>query len=202
MITLAALEQTAPAFSFVRKTMKLFQVFPSLAVVLIILSPSMTAVAQDTTAVGPNRSGFTLFLGLGVGFQSDAVIEESAVGLGGLALGLGGFVNENLAIMVRVSGTTVEYSTDQFSLTQTSGVGAITLQYWPSDKFNLEGGPGMGFWTTEFSDDQAFGLIAAAGYSVFQSRKVNLQVGAEWAPAFTEGGTVSNLSLNFGFQLL
>lgn len=168
---------------------------------LLVLGASPVQVAAQDNPTGPNRKGFTLLLSAGLGFQSDDALEESTLGIGGLNAGIGGFLSPRLGLLFRVSGTTVNYDYDEFDYTQTSGVGGIALQYWLSDRFNVEGGPAVGFWTSDLGDDEGFGLLVAAGYSVFQSTKTSLQLGVEWAPAFTEGN-VQNLSFNLGFQLL
>jgi len=160
----------------------------------------------DTAAVEKipyDRGGFTLLLTLGAGYQNDAALSESAWGLGGLNLGIGGFLNEDLALMFRVSGTNVSYDvTGGGSVSQVSGVGGVGVQYWPNDKVNVEGAVGMGFWDLEGTSDQSFGLILGAAYAFFNSGKHNLQVGLEYAPAFTDPDTVHNLGIVFGWQFL
>ena len=84
---------------------------------------------------------------MGLGIQSDTGIEESAVGLAGLNLGLGGWVTDKVAILGRFTGTTAVYSVGRFGEAwQVSGVVAPTLQVWPSARGYLEAGVGLGFW--------------------------------------------------------
>jgi hypothetical protein len=189
--------------------MKTLRAISCLACLLTLGVLANPAFAQDEPS-GPNRKGFTLFLSLGAGFQADEVLDDGAFGIGGLNLGLGGFLSPDLALMFRASGTTASYNVledfgGELDFTQTSGVGAIALQYWISDRFNIEGGPGFGFWVADLegtdADDAGFGFLVGAGYSVFQSSKVNLQLGVELAPVFTDGSVV-NLGFNLGFQLL
>jgi hypothetical protein len=49
--------------------------------------------------------------------------------------------------------------------------------------------------------DRGLGLILAAAFTVFNRGKHNLQVGVEYAPAFTEPGAVHNFGITFGYQL-
>ena len=183
-----------------------------LVLVLLVGGSMQIAAAQSTVSEdpGPNRKGFTLLLSLGLGVQSDEVLDDTQLGLGGLNLGLGGFLSPQLALMFRASGTPASYNLledfeGELDFRQTSGVAGVVIQYWFSDRFNIEGGPGLGFWTADLAgedaDDSGFGFIAGAGYSFFQSSKVSLQIGVEIAPVFTDGA-VANYGLNLGFQLL
>ena len=52
------------------------------------------------------RGGFTVLLNLGIGVQNDSGLD-AATGLAGLNLGIGGFVNEKMAVLGRFSGTNV-----------------------------------------------------------------------------------------------
>lgn len=156
-----------------------------------------------------NRDGFTLLLSIGLGFQ--AIEGESETGLGGLNLGLGGFINENLAVMARVSGTTVSDSESGIEASLTSGTFAVALQYWINDKLYVEGGPGLGFARAELSiaglgsetaDETGFGLVLGAGFVVFNKGKNNIQIGLEYAPAFVEDLNINNIGITVGYQLL
>lgn len=171
--------------------------FRVLGIVLMLFAVATHGSAQEASS-GPERGGFTLLLNLGVGLQHDAWIGTTETGLGGLNLGIGGFVSDNLALLFRASGTTADYG----GISQTSGVGAVSAQYWATDKLSLEGGVGFGFWTVEGSNDTGAGIVLAAGYSVFNRGKHNLSIGVEYAPAFTDPDTVHNIGIVFGWQLL
>jgi hypothetical protein len=153
-------------------------------------SQSSQAPAERT------RGGFTILVNLGFGVQNDTYVDESAGGLAGANLGIGGFVNPKLAVLGRFSGTNVNY--DLFG--QVSGVVGATLQYWATDRFIVEGGAGIGYWTAEGDSETGFGLIVGASGVVFNRGKHNLLVGVEYAPAFTDSGTVHNLGFTFGYQ--
>ena len=149
-----------------------------------------------------NGEALRSLLNLGFGVQQDAFLEESANGLSGLNLGVGRFLTEDLALMFRFSGTNVSYDFGFLGdYNQVSGVAGPTLQYWVSDRFNLEGGLGVGFWNSEGPDERGVGLILGAGVTLFNRGKHNLQLGFEYAPAFTEG-TVHNVGFAFGYQFL
>src|SRR5687768_3032763 len=114
-------------------------------------------------AFAQDRGGFTALVDLGLGVQNDSAIEETAVGLAGLNFGVGAFLTENLAVMFRISGTNVGYDLG-VDYGQVSGVAAPTVQFWQSDKFNVEAGAGLGYWRGDNDDaSRGFGLILGAG---------------------------------------
>lgn len=168
---------------------------------LVLGATASTASAQSA----PDRNGFTLLVNLGTGIQNDAGLEKTSVGLGGANLGIGGFVTPDLAISARFSGTNVEHETPLGYVNQVSGVLAPTVQYWLNDKVNVEAGVGLGIWSVDEDEDEAsdrgLGLILGVGFTVFNRGKHNLQVGFEYAPAFTQPGAVHNLGITFGYQL-
>jgi hypothetical protein len=186
--------------------------------VLVILCAFFVAAAMPPGAVlaqdeqvaakpaGPNRGGFTLLLTMGVGLQNNAWIDESGVGIGGLNLGIGGFVSPDLAVMFRISGTNVRFENVGFfnsTVDMVSGVGGVSVQYWVNDFVNLEGGAGFGLADTNVDlDERGFGLILGAGFSFFHRGKNSLQVGIEYAPVFLDVGNIHNICITFGWQLL
>ena len=166
---------------------------------------SISFVTKDAApraqAATPVRQGFTVLVNLGLGFQKDDGLEESAIGLAGANVGVGGFLTEDLALLFRISGTKVRYDFGGFGeLDQLSGVVGTTVQYWATDRLTIEGGGGVGFWRTEDENERGFGLILGVGAVVFKKGTHNLVVGAEYAPGFTDSGTVHNFGITFGYQ--
>ena len=166
---------------------------------------SISFVTKDTgrraQATTPARGGFTVLVNLGLGFQTDDDLEESAIGLAGANVGVGGFLTEHLALLFRISGTKVRYDFGGFGeLDQLSGVVGTTVQYWATDRLTIEGGAGVGFWRTEDENERGFGLILGVGAVVFKKGTHNLVVGAEYAPGFMDSGTVHNFGITFGYQ--
>jgi hypothetical protein len=160
--------------------------------------------AGEPSDDAPDRHGFTMILTLGLGYQTLASDygHRSEVGLGGLNIGLGGFLTPNLALMFRLSGTNVDYD----GVRCVSGTGGIAVQYWVSDYLNLEGGVGMGIGVLDDGlsegSDSGLGLIAAIGVPFWHSTGHSLQVGLEFAPVFLDEVQIYNVGINFGWQLL
>lgn len=171
-----------------------------LAMSMLVCSAAITS-GQETS--GPDRGGFTLLLDLGVGLQHDGYLQETKTGLAGLNVGIGGFLRHDVALILRASGTLAHYP----GFTQTSGVGAPVVQYWPNDRLRLEGGAGFGFWRAQNgpyldASDTGLGLILGVSYAFFNRGKHSLQLGVEYAPAFTDPQTVQNVGIVLGWQLL
>jgi hypothetical protein len=184
------------------------RLFESLVLSLVLVSP---AVAQTPTAAPPSpqgtmsgpRGGFTILTTIGAGFQRDEGLEESAAGLAGLNLGIGGFLDDRAAVMFRISGTNAKYDFDEFGeVRQVSGVAGGSLQYWLNERFAVEGGAGVGFWRAAEEDEQGFGLILGASGVIFMHGKHNITAGIEYAPAFTDSGTVHNFGFVVGYQFV
>lgn len=179
-------------------------------VLLSFLITAGTAMAQTeeakTPRQGPNRAGFSLLLTMGVGLQNQEALNESTTGLGGLNLGIGGFISRDLAVMFRFSGTNVTFDDVgpfQRRVDSVSGVGGPAIQYWVSDYVNVEGGLGFGIANTDpGTEESGFGVILGVGFSFFHRGKNSLQIGVEYAPVFVDTGNVHNVSIAFGWQLL
>lgn len=179
-------------------------------VLLSVCLTTGTAIAQTEDATntrrGPNRAGFSLLLTMGVGLQNQEALNESTTGLGGLNLGIGGFISPDLAVMFRFSGTNVTFDDVgpfQRRVDSVSGVGGPAIQYWVSDYVNVEGGLGLGIANTDpGTEESGFGVILGVGFSFFHRGKNSLQIGVEYAPVFIDAGNVHNVSIAFGWQLL
>ena len=161
----------------------------------VVLALVLVAASAGTASAQAERGGFTLLFNMGVGIQQDSALEESAVGLAGLNLGVGGFLTPKVAVMGRFSGTNVSYG----FLDQVSGTLGPSLQYWASDQVAFEVGAGMGYWNSEGFDDRGLGLILGVDLTIFNKGKHNLQVGLEYSPVFTSD-PVHNFGITFGYQ--
>jgi len=165
---------------------------------------ALTTLLAGSRAFAQDRGGFTALVDFGVGVQNDTSIEETEVGLAGVSVGVGGFLTRDFALMFRLTGTNVSYDFGAAGdYRQVSGVAAPTVQYWLSDKLNIEAGAGWGFWLADTNEDQTgLGLILGAGVTIFNRGKHNLQFGVQYSPAFTDPGTIHNVGFTFAYQFL
>jgi hypothetical protein len=168
----------------------------AMLVVLAIFLAGSHVFAQD-------RGGFTVLVDIGVGVQHDTTIDETRAGLAGLNVGIGGFLTRDFALMFRIATTTVSYDLGASGYySQLSGFSGPSLQYWLSDRFNLEAGAGVGFWSVDNVDETGLGLLFGVGVTIFNRGKHNLQFGVQYVPAFTDPGTVHSIGFTFGYQFL
>jgi len=182
-----------------------------LTALLACSTPAFAQVAPNTIGAAAWRTtsfnapaaptgahGFTVLANLGVGFQQDQDLEDSATGLAGLNVGAGVFVNNRIAILGRFSGTNVDYG----YATQVSGVLGGTVQFWVTDRFIVEGGGGFGYWSFDSGtvSENGFGLIVGANFVVWSRGSHCLLAGFEYAPVFTDTDTVHNVGITFGYQ--
>ena len=157
--------------------------------------------AQPT---GPVRSGFTGGLDIGLGFTHiapDNFDSETETGLSGLNFQLGSFINPQMAINVRVSGTTFtpEYSDTTFI----SGLLSVGAQYWVAPQIFAGGGIGIGILTTSdenTEDETGLALNARAGYEFWQSTSSAFHAALEISPAFYDGARVTSVGFQVGWQ--
>ena len=168
----------------------------------IVVFVGLALFAIAAAAEAQDRGGFTALVDVGVGVQHDRTIKKTEVGLAGLNLGVGGFLTRDLAVMFRIVGVNASYDLGAAGYyRQVSGVGGASLQYWVSNRFNIEAGAGWGFWSVQ-TDEEAvgLGLIVGAAVSIFNRGKHNLQFGVLYAPAFTDPAPVHNVGFTFGYQ--
>lgn len=171
----------------------------------VLLTAPMAVQAQ-------NRGNFTALVVAGYGIQLDVIEDESGEGVSGLSFGAGWFVSRDLALMLRLSGTAVEYELidDSFGVLRTvtptmvSGMLGLDGQYWLNDRWNVEIGVGRGIVVQHGSEnpDVGLGLLGAVGYAVFLKGKFSMQLGVEYTPVFLDDRMVQNLGINLGIQLL
>jgi hypothetical protein len=153
-------------------------------------------------APGPQRDGVTVGLDLGLGFtnvSADGGGSDSEGGLSGLNISLGGFISPTMAILVRISGTTFDGGFDQ---TFISGFLGGTVQAWVAPRVFVGGGAGIGILTCSDCEDSETGLAVTgrAGFEISQGRSSGFHIAAEITPGFYDGGRVTSIGLQIGWQ--
>jgi len=181
----------------------------------LVLATS-TAVAQPSGAAQPIaaapytaapavRTGLTFEANLGFGIfrvSNDSGDSESENGLGGLDLGVGGWVNPKLAVTLRAAGVT--YSDDGGSITQ--AFFGPSAQYFVSPNVYVGGGVGLGVARLVIDgvgDDSetGFALDLRAGYTFNPEAKHAFNASIEITPAFIEDVTFTGIAFLAGYQL-
>lgn len=160
----------------------------------------------------PIRNGFTLELGLGLSFSHvfppGPGGSFTKAGLAPLSISLGGFLNNNWALLFRIAGHSY-FSDDAVGdkvQTTAAFVGAH-VQYWFNDWFMVSGGPGVvGFGTRNGfnqlgTDRGGFGVSLRAGFSFATWENHSLRFSLELFPAVLEGSTkIMGEAINFEWQ--
>ena len=181
----------------------------------LVLATS-TAVAQPSGAAQPIsaapynappavRTGLTFEANLGFGIfrvSNDSGDSESENGLGGLDLGVGGWVNPKLAVTLRAAGVT--YSDDGGSIKQ--AFFGPSAQYFVSPNAFIGGGVGLGVARASLdgfgSDSETgFALDLRAGYTFNPDAKHAFNASIEITPAFIEDVTFTGIAFLAGYQL-
>lgn len=179
-----------------------------LILALILLAPA-TAFAQQyapTYQPPPTKQGLTFEANIGFGMlrvASDSGDSDSENALGGLDLGIGTFMNPNMAISFRIAGVT--YVDDGGQITQ--AFAGPSLQYWAGPNIWFGGGLGLGVVRVTVdgfgSDSETkLGLDLRAGYTFNPTSKHSWNVSAEVTPTFFDEGTITGIAFLLGYQTL
>jgi hypothetical protein len=140
------------------------------------------------------RHGLTFEANLGLGLvwaRSDGENSDSETGLGGLNLGLGGWLTDRLALTGRIAGATF-FPADDFQATLVFA--GPSLQYWTNDHFWIGGGLGLAVYAVSFdangeseSDSvNGFGMDFRAGYTFSTASNHTFNLSLELTPGFFE----------------
>ncbi|HLL25375.1 MAG TPA: outer membrane beta-barrel protein, partial [Kofleriaceae bacterium] len=163
------------------------------------------------------KQGLTFEANLGIGWVWQSVEgedSESEVALGGLNLGLGGWLNERMALTIRAAGATFSETDGEIDFQFTTGIIGPSLQYWVDDHFWLGGGIGLGFasYTIEVGNqstsdvETGYGLDLRAGYTFSTTSDHTWNVSFELTPSFITIDEVDftfySSAILFGYQHL
>jgi hypothetical protein len=151
---------------------------------------------------------FELNLGLGwIQLSSGGESDTSDLGIGGLSLGIGGWLNPKLAITGRVAGVTLSENGSQLS----NIFLGPAVQYWVDNHFWFGGGLGLGILAASNdsgSDDSltGFGLDLRVGYTFNEGTENTFNASFELNPGFfsenDSSATFTGIGILFGYQHL
>jgi len=155
------------------------------------------------------RKGITGELNLGVGFiwaRNEGQDSDTEVALAGLSFGIGGWLNERMALTARGAGAT--YSPADGVRFTTAFFGP-SLQYWTDDHFWIGGGAGLGIAVVSIENanvqpdpETGFGLDLRAGYTFTTGSANTFNVSLEYNPTFFDVEGQGSIQINsFGILL-
>jgi hypothetical protein len=164
------------------------------------------------------RRGMTVELNIGAGFiwaRNEGESSDTEGALAGLDLGVGGWLNPNMALTARIAGAT--YSPED-GVRFTQGFFGPSLQYWSDDHLWFGGGIGLAFAAVNFegADEQpdpetGLGFDLRAGYTFTTGSENTFNVSLEYTPGFFTfdngiGGEqsiqINSFGILFGYQHL
>jgi hypothetical protein len=152
------------------------------------------------------RNGMTVELNLGFGYASTSSdsgeSSTSDVVLGGLDLGIGGWIGPNLALTGRIAGIT----DSENGFTVASVFVGPSLQYWVDNHFWLGGGAGLArfavFGEGQSIGENGFGLDLRGGYTFSENTENTFNVSLELTPGFFDGASITGIAVLAGYQHL
>jgi len=158
--------------------------------------------------LGPVHDGFTVGLDIGFGLTNGSSSNDSSTetGLSGLNLTLGSFMNPNMAIALRLSGTSFWIDNGFGSSIQLTNLFAGgVIQYWVAPQFFAGGGAGLAIFSAPFESQSdsvtGFAVTGRVGYEVSQSASSGFHVALEVTPSFYSENGQSVRITSIGFQV-
>ena len=196
-----------------------------LALAAILVPTAAAAQPPPPPPTGPgyyqqpveNRHGMTFEANIGVGYiwaEVEGQESDKEIALGGLNLGVGGWLNPRMALTLRAAGVTYSESEGGVDLRFTTAVLGPHLQYWVDDHFWVGGGAGLGVAavSVEFdggSDSESetgFGLDLRVGYTFGTATENTWNISFELTPSFItieeRDYTFYGAAVLFGYQHL
>jgi len=156
-----------------------------------------------------NKSGLTFEANLGIGFiwaAADGQESDKEVALGGLNIGLGGWLSQQLAISFRIAGVTYSEDVGDETARLSTGFVGPSAQYWVNENAWLGGGVGLGFIALSFDgeteSETGIGLDLRAGYTFSTASENTWNVSFEFTPSSIEDTNFYGFGILFGYQHL
>jgi hypothetical protein len=168
--------------------------------------------APRTASNEPHREGFTLDLGLGLGYTNVAADPGGVqnFGLAPLSISLGGFLSRDVALAFRAAGTSYFRDAPRSGIRQViNGFYGGIVQVWPSDDIMIRGGAGLAI----YGDNPGlggggllggYGFDAGFGYAFANFTHHSLRIAFDVFPSYYEkfptSGLVVGSALNLEWQ--
>ena len=168
--------------------------------------PAPMYAAPDPWALHRTMT-FELNVGLGWMYaQADGDSDTSDLGIGGLSLGIGGWVSPQLAITGRIAGVTLSEN----DATLSNIFVGPSVQYWLNPNAWIGGGAGVGILRLaaggESDSVNGLSLDLRAGYTFNPGTENTFNISFELNPGFFEqngeSATITGIGILFGYQHL
>jgi hypothetical protein len=159
--------------------------------------PATSNTGAAASPLGSYRKSVTLEASVGAGYLISTGDFSGGFGLSGINFGVGGFLNNKLAITGRFVGV-LSRGSDPTSLISIGGA----VQYWLDDKLWIGGGAGLSYVYVTGANTNGFALDARAGYTFKQTREHAFHASLEVVPGFFDGGSIVGIAALVGYQYL
>jgi hypothetical protein len=156
----------------------------------------------------PDRSGATFEMSVGFGathVSVDSGASKTFNGISGLNLGLGGWVSPRTALTLRLAATSFTQDFGIQDVRFIAGMFGLSMQHMVSNELWIGIGGGVGVLTTDQDNvepETGFALDLRAGVNVYQSAHHALHLALEVMPGFYDGGRVTGIGIQVGWQAL
>lgn len=156
------------------------------------------------------REGFTIELELGLGstfLNGNDGSSESHGSLGGLDLALGGFLNNETALLLRAAGTTYVIGSGSDQVNVSNVFFGPSVQYWAGEHAFIGGGLGAAILAGQASNGsheqlRGFGMEARGGYAFSEDSANAWHLSGELNYGSFDGGHAISIALLIGWQHL
>ncbi len=165
-------------------------------------------VQSGSEAARPNRSGATFEMSIGAGMTRVSVDDgpsESFGGLSGLNVGLGGWVSPSTALTLRIAATSFVEQAGFQDVRFIAGLVGLSMQHMASNELWIGIGGGIGVLTTDQDNvepETGFAFDFRAGVNLYQSAQNAFHLAIEITPGFYDGGKVTGIGVQLGWQAL
>lgn len=174
-------------------------------------APAPAPVPNEPPEPQNHKHGLTFEANLGVALMwatANGNTTDKEGALGGLNLGLGGWINPRVAVSLRIGAVTYSESAGDARLT-TAFVGP-SVQYWATDHLWLGGGVGVGVIRVSDREgagrETGMGFDVRAGYTFSTTSEDTLNISLELIPTRFAAGSEDlafyGLGLLLGYQHL
>lgn len=144
------------------------------------------------------RKSVTLEAALGLGVvASTGDAADTGFGLSGVDLGIGGFLNPQLAITGRFTGVLTRGDNSVAAM-----LFGGSAQYWLDDKLWVGGGAGLAVVTASGISRNGFGFDGRAGYTFRQTGPHAFHASVEVTPMIVSGTFLAGIAVLVGYQYL
>lgn len=165
---------------------------------------SLTASNQQIDSMSVqhlSRNGMTYLFSGGLTLQNaDVYFGRQTLGVEGPNLGIGRFLGDDVALLLRVLVANGFYERNNHVLSLFLG---ITTQYWANEQVFFELGAGYAGTSVNqgIGGDDGIGLSGRIGFKLSRMQEKSLFIDLSYSPLFLGVGRLDNTGITLGYQI-